>query len=406
MTSQLAFLHSARSHPPAKLHAITAATFLAFLAIGLALPVLPLHVYGGLHLGTLFVGLVAGSQFAASVVSRPWAGRHADIRGSKHAVVMGLSLSAMAGLLYLISLRFVALPAVSVAILLLGRALLGAGESFVITGAQAWGLALAGAENTGKVLAWLGTAMYAAFAIGAPAGTTLYASWGFGAIAIATTFVPLAALLLVSRLQPVAPIRRQRPGFAKVFAAVWLPGLGLALSSLGFGAITAFVGLLFQERGWMVWPAFTTFAVAFVLARLCLGHLADRRGGANVALICMLVEATGLAVVWLAPSSTMALIGSALTGFGYSLVYPGLGIEAVRRAPPHVRGLAMGTYTAFLDVALGLASPALGLIASSTGLASVFCISAAIVLCGAAVAMRLLSSPACGRDSQPTTVAP
>src|SRR5437870_5351043 len=48
--------------------------------------------------------------------------------------------------------------------------------------------------------------------------------------------------------------------------------------------------------------------------------------------------------------------GAALTGFGYSLVYPGFGVKAVRRVPPQSRGLAMGAYTVFLDVGLGSAS--------------------------------------------------
>jgi hypothetical protein len=44
--------------------------FIAFLVIGFALPVLPLHVHQGLGLSTFVVGLVTGSQFAASVLSR------------------------------------------------------------------------------------------------------------------------------------------------------------------------------------------------------------------------------------------------------------------------------------------------------------------------------------------------
>src|SRR5438445_13559574 len=190
--------------------------FLAFLIIGLAMPVLPLHVHQGLGLSTFIVGLVVGSQFAASLISRLWAGQHADSRGAKHAIVTGLIVSALAGLLYLISLRLVSEPAISVTILLLGRALLGAGESFIITGAQSGGLAAAGPQNTGKVLAWMGTAMYAAFALGAPAGAALYAGYGFAAIALATTLVPLAALLLVAWLQRVAPTAQVRPAFTKV----------------------------------------------------------------------------------------------------------------------------------------------------------------------------------------------
>ena len=102
-------------------------------------------------------------------------------------------------------------------------------------------------------------------------------------------------------------------------------------------------------------------------------------------------------LIWLAPRPGLALAGAVLTGFGYSLVYPGLGVEAVHRAPPESRGLAMGAYTAFLDLALGIASPVLGLVASGAGLDTVFLISAVSVLCAAAVAMRILGAPVVAR---------
>src|ERR1700744_1216108 len=104
---------------------IMGVVFVAFLVIGVAMPVLPLHVHDGLGFGTFMVGLVAGSQFAASLISRPWAGHYADRSGAKRGVVAGLLTAAASGLLYLLSLGFSDSPAVSVAILLLGRALLG-----------------------------------------------------------------------------------------------------------------------------------------------------------------------------------------------------------------------------------------------------------------------------------------
>ena len=79
----------------------------------------------------------------------------------------------------------------SVSILLLGRGLLGGAESFIITASVSWGLALVDSRSTGKVIAWVGSAMFAAFAIGAPAGSALYAAHGFAAIAIATAVAPL-----------------------------------------------------------------------------------------------------------------------------------------------------------------------------------------------------------------------
>ncbi len=367
-----------------------AAVFAAFVVIGLAMPVLPLYVHQGLGLGTVVVGLVAGAQFAASLISRFWSGHYADTRGAKRAVVAGLLIAAGAGLLYLLSLRFVGAPVISVAILLLGRALLGAAESFIVTGALSWGLALAGPQNTGKVMVWVGTAMYAAFAGGAPVGTALYASYGFAAIALATALVPLGTLLLIVPLHPVAPQLRARPALTRVVGAVWVPGLGLAFSSVGFGAITTFIALLFVDRGWgPVWLAFSAFATAFIVARVVFGHLPDRLGGANVALVSVLMEAAGQGLIWLASSSALALSGAALTGFGYSLVYPGFGVEAVRRAPPENRGLAMGAYTACLDLALGLANPALGLIAGRAGIDAVFLASTLVVLSAAAIALRL-----------------
>src|SRR4051812_33117484 len=169
-----------RERPPhagVQLAPILAVVFVGFLVTGLALPVLPLHVHQGLGFGTFVVGLITGSQFAASLIARLWSGHYADSLGPKRAVVAGLLMASGAGLLYLVSLRFAGLPAISVAILLLGRVLLGGPESFIITGTMSWGLALVDARNTGKVIAWVGTAIWAAFALGAPAGSTLYASY-------------------------------------------------------------------------------------------------------------------------------------------------------------------------------------------------------------------------------------
>src|SRR5918911_2949206 len=370
---------------------IIGVVLVAYLVIGLAMPVLPLHVHEGLRLSTFVVGLVAGSQFAAALLSRPWAGVYADSRGAKRAVVMGLVIAIASGLFYLLSLRFVGTPASSVTVLLLGRVLLGVAESFIITGALSWGLALAGPENTGKVMSWVGTALYPAYAVGAPAGTELYASHGFAAIALAATTIPLAALLFVTPLRASSqPTAARRPAFTKVVGAVWMPGLGVAISGVGFGAITTFIVLLFAQHGWgQAWLALTLLSLAFIVGRVFFGHLPDRVGGAKVALVCVLIEAAGQALIWLAPSSALALAGVTLTGFGYSLVYPGFGVEAIRRAPAESRGFAMGAYTAFLDLALGVANPALGLVASGFGVRTVFLVSALVVLCSAVVAGRM-----------------
>jgi MFS family permease len=370
---------------------LMAVVFVAFLVIGLAMPVLPLHVHDGLGLGTFVVGVVAGSQFASALLTRPWAGSFSDRRGAKRAVITGLVLGGVAGLLYLLSLS-PASSAAAGAILVLGRLLLGAAESVVITGSVSWAMALAGPTNTGRVIAWVGAAMFAAFAVGAPIGAALYAAQGFVAIGIATTLVPLATLLLVVPLRAVPPYGQERPSFLRVLGAVWQSGAASALSSIGFGAVTAFTTLMFSLRGWSNgWLPYTIFAGVFIVSRLLLGHLPDRIGGARVALACILIESVGLGLIWQSGAPAVALLGAALTGLGYSLVYPGFGVEAVRRVPAESRGLAMGAYTAFLDLALGVGGPLLGLVASGADLALVFLVSALAALCGVPIAMHMLS---------------
>lgn len=380
-----------------KLLPIALAVFVGFLTIGLPLPVLPLHLHDTLGMGTLAVGVVIGAQFAAALLSRAWAGTLADTKGSKRAVVAGFLIAACSGLAYLASLAFVATPTTSVWVLLLGRVLLGCAESLVVTGALSWGVGLVGPQNAGKVMAWVGISMYGAYAAGAPAGVAMYAQWGFAGIAVATVVIPLLALVMVAGVRPVAPTAMRRTPFYKVLGAVWVPGLGLALSSAGFGVITAFIALLFAAKDWgNASLAFTCFGLAFISARILFGHLPDKLGGARVALVCVVIEAVGQLLIWGADSAPIAYLGAALTGFGYSLAFPGFGVEAVRRAPPQSRGVAMGAYVAFLDISLGITGPAAGAIAAAWGVGAVYLVGSVAVALSLLVAVRLLVSASKG----------
>jgi MFS family permease len=78
--------------------------------------------------------------------------------------------------------------------------------------------------------------------------------------------------------------------------------------------------LLFAQHGWgQAWLAFTVLSIAFMAGRLIFRHLPDRIGGARFALVSVLIEAAGQALIWLAPWSTMALFGAAITGLGVRL---------------------------------------------------------------------------------------
>lgn len=369
---------------------LTLAVFVGFFMIGLPLPVLPLYVDGTLALGAMAVGVVAGLQFAAALLSRAGAGAMTDRRGAKRAVVGGFMLGSIAGLFYLLADDLSARPLAALAALLAGRAVMGCAESLIVTGVLSWGVSRVGPQNAGRVMAWVGVAIYAAYALGAPAGMRLYGASGFAGIAWVTVLIPLAALALVLPQRGVRVSGGARTPFYRVVGMVWLPGLGLALSSVGFGVITGFVSLLFAKRGWdgAAWM-FTAFGAGFILARVFFSGLPDRLGGARVAVVCVLVEAAGQALIWAGGTPVWAFSGALLTGAGYSLAFPAFGVEAVRRVPAASRGAAMGAYVAFLDVALGLGSPAAGWLAGLQGYAAVYVLGGACALAAMVVGMAL-----------------
>ena len=361
-----------------------------FMIIGAALPVLPLHVHDVLGFGPFVVGLVSGAQFVASLVSRLWAGRLADTRGSKFAVGLGLSAALIGGVFYILSILIMPHRLFAVGALLIGRTFLGGAESLIITGAMTWGLSLVPITQAGKVIAWVGMSMFAAMAIGAPLGSLVFEHWTFFGIAGATVVVSALSLLIIKPLAPVIPKSTRKTGMTSVLKAVLLPGIGFALSGITFGSETAFLTLFFAMNHWQHGAiAFSAFALALIVTRVVFGHFPDRFGGAKVSLYCLVIQATGLLLIANASSGTAAIVGAAVSGAGFSLVFPALGIEAVKRVSSENRGLAMGTYNAFLDLTLGFGSPALGFLASHTGLSAVFTTSAVTALLAMPIALIL-----------------
>lgn len=364
---------------------LTLTVLLGYFAMGMAMPVVPLHVHHTLGYSTVAVGVVMGSQFASSLFARMWAGHFADTRGARLAAMAGLVGACAVGCTYLLSLAFVDRSQVSVAILVTARLMTGVAESFIITSILSWGIARMGPQHAGKVIGWVGMFLFAAYAAGAPVGTAVHARFGFAGIAVATIVIPLLALAIVWSLPAIAPSAEKRLPFYKVLGAIKLPGLGLTLCSIGYAMITAFVALLFAQRGWGgAALAFTSMGAGFILARLPFGHLPDAIGGAKVALVTVLVGAAGQMLIWLASGPVWACLGAALTGAGYALAFQGFGVEAVQRTPPQSRGAAMGGYVAFQDLAMGLSAPLGGMLAAAAGLESVY-LAAAIGGVGAAV---------------------
>jgi len=367
---------------------LLAIAFIGFLTVGIPLPILPIQVHEALGFGTVTVGITIGLQSLATVATRQYAGRLCDSQGPRAAVLLGLPVGSLAGATYLVAALAPGGRIAGLAILLAGRVLLGISESLFLTGTLTWGIGRVGPQHTGRMMAWQGIAIYAALGLGAPMGIAGLHNLGFSGVAVIAMLLPLAALSIGFALPAVAPVPGRRSSFLGMLSEVWQAGLALALATTGFGAIASFLALYYSVRGWPgAGLGFAAFALGYIIVRLFFAGLPDRLGGIAVTVVSLLIEMLGQVILWLAGRAGWALTGAFLSGAGYSLIFPALGVEVMRRVSPQNRGLAVGAYIAFFDIGFALAGPVTGAIAAWFGYPAAFLAGA--LAAGAAIGLAL-----------------
>jgi MFS family permease len=370
--------------------ASVAFNFAAYLTIGLPLAVLPPFVHGPLGFSSVLAGFAVSAQYLATFLTRAPVGRMADMAGPKRMVILGLvgclACGAFTALGGLCSSHHI----LSLALLLTGRLCLGAGESGVATGCLSWAIGRVGAAHSNKVISWNGIATYGGISLGAPLGVMVESLGGFWAIGLAMMAVPVIALPFAARGPVTRLVKGPQLSLGSVFGRILPHGAALSLSSIGFGVIAAFITLDYASRRWShAALALTAFGIGFVLSRLLFISAIARQGGNRIAFYSFLAEALGLALLWGAGDPLTAMLGAGLAGFGFSLVFPALGVEVLARVPPANRGAALGAFTVFLDIALGVTGPIAGFLVGPFGYASIFFVGAIGSLSAAAIMIGL-----------------
>ncbi|HEY2333448.1 MAG TPA: MFS transporter [Solirubrobacterales bacterium] len=357
---------------------VFAVTFCGLVAVGAVLPVLPRFVHGPLDASNVAVGIVIGSYAITGLLLRPFAGRFADHRGRKPTVLIGSVLVALGGFMYLLPLGVPGLIA--------ARLVLGAGEGTVFTAGSAWIVDLAPVERRGRVIGLYGLAVWAGLSVGPLIGELLLHASGYTLVWIFAGAAPLLGALIASRLPDPfhATPHPEEERHALIEREAVRPGAALALGSIGYGTMAAFVVLHLEARGVGHGAAvFGAFATMVVLTRLLGGDLPDRVGPARVAIAAAVVEAIGLATIAVAHSLPVAVAGALAMGAAFSLLYPSLSLIVVSRVADTRRGAALGTFTAFFDAGVGFGAPLAGAAAALSSYEGAFLLAAAIALVSA-----------------------
>jgi MFS family permease len=357
---------------------VFASALFAFLAVGSVLPALPRFVHGPLHAGDVWVGVVTGAFAFTAVVGRPIAGRIADQRGRRAVVVGGCALVAVAGGLYFV-------PA-GVPGLIVARLVLGVGEGAVFTAGATWIVDLAPVARRGQAIGLFGLAVWGALSAGPLIGEGLFQVGGYSLVWTFATASPLIGVVLALRQPgggPASEVPERRP---LIPPEVLRPGLALALANVGYAALAGFIVLDLQHLGVGHGAGvFTAFAAAVVGTRLLLGRLPDRFGGRASAIAAGIAEAIGLTLIALATSLPLAIAGAVVMGIGFSTLFPSLALIVVNRSGEDRRGGALGLFTAFFDIGVGVGGPLIGAIAALAGYqagfwAAAVCAAAGVLL--------------------------
>ena len=368
-------------------------TFFGYFTIGLALAVLPVFIHQQLGYSAMVAGVVISLQYVTTFLFRGYAGNIVDKKGPKPAVLLGMIGFAISGILLVASYMLRSIPILSLGTLILTRLITGFGEGLIGASPVNWAILAVGDEHTGKAISFNGIASYGALAIGAPLGVILHNAYGIGSIGILIILVGIIGFFYAkSKIALKGNTKEPRKPFLQVLKTVAPYGMCLALGGLGFGTISTFITLYYASLNWTgAVLCLSVFSLLFILGRIIFGRSIELYGGMKTAIACLALESIGLFILWMANIPHLALIGAGITGLGFSLIFPALGVEAVKLVPASNKGAALGGYGLFIDLSLGLTGPLVGGVASHFGMLYIFPFSMTVVFIGFLLSVLIYS---------------
>lgn len=366
-------------------------TFVGYFIIGLSLSVLPIFISKSLGFSLIVAGLVISLQYVSTFFLRAYSGKIIDVKGPKPAVLFSMLSFSLTGIFLIIAYYFKSSPIVSLIFLIITRLLTGCAEGMIGASPINWAMMALGEKHTAKIISYNGIASYGALAIGASLGILIEQRFSLYGIGVLSIILGISGFLFAkTKTNTTNPHPQESQSFWKVLGKVAPFGFCLALGGLGFACISTFITLYYNYFHWNNGAlCLTVFGGLFVAGRLVFSNVINNYGGIKVAIACLFVETIGLLLISFAASSQMALIGAGVTGLGFSLIFPALGVVAIKSVSPASQGSALAGYGLFIDISLGVAGPLIGSVADGLGMKFIFPFSAAMVFIGLGLAYFL-----------------
>lgn len=340
-----------------------AANFSLFCGMQILTPTLPLYIVG-LGGSEPDVGLAMGAFVFTAVVVRLLGASAADEWGLKRVLLGSVAVFTTCGLLYPL------MPSVGAIIVL--RALHGAGWALAAPVASTVIAEEAPARRRGQALGVLGLTTNVSSATAPLLAFLLADTFGYAVMFVGAALISGLSLLAGSFLRlPAARTAPQRKGPRRLLPAyAALPALVLGLSTMTWGALTAFIPLhIVAARLGSPALFYTTVALVGIVTRPLVGSLVDRLGRSRVLLPALAAMGLSLAGITVASSPLGLAAASACFGLSWSAASTTLMVIFIDRSPPGERGAATAAYFFGFEVGLSIGPVLAGPLATWLGIA-------------------------------------
>jgi MFS family permease len=399
---------------PARMFTLMATAFVDMLGLLMIIPLLPFYVKTlggagidilGMHFG---IGIISGAIVAAftfaQLLSAPMWGRFSDRVGRRPTLLIALSASAIAYLIF----GF----AHSLFVLFLSRVVQGAGGGTVGV-IQAYVADSTAPENRARALGWLSATTNLGVALGPvlgsfaitlgkrdlmPGAGTLsmgHAAPGIMAAALCLLNIAFAARYLtesreLSEPLPTGEVRRtSRQAIWRIIShssepssrLIWIYAIAIGAFQGSFSVLALFLNARFEVTEQTIGYFFMYVGAISVFTRvLLLGRAVDWLGEANLSRLGLALLAIGVLGMPLSRNLWMLAMTVALIPLGTAFTFPCVTALLSRVISPRERGLYMGMQQTYGGVARIIAPLFFGWAFDSLGVSSPYFFSSAFIV--------------------------
>ncbi len=366
-------------------------TFVLYIGAYIRLPLVPLFA-SELGASTVQVGMInAGFMLAAALLSVPL-GLVSDRLGRRRLVLAGMVVSGLTSL-FLLAARN---PAQVGAIYLFS----GAGLACFSPAMMSYVGDVAPPRFLGRAYGWYTSALYLGMALGPGLGGAIGAAGFRNAFLVSGGVIAAAIVVGIPRMPAPPPVMRPAStdlvaDFRQILAnrsvlACWITTF---FATYAWGALFSFFPLYARDSGISVAHTgliFTSQAASNALARIPIGHLADRTGRRDLYVVLgTLAFALCIAAVGRVSSPGPLYLLFLLAGGSMAATFTAVGALLSESVDTRVRGLAMGGYNTCIYSGFAVSAATLGTVIHRLGYSAGF--AAAGGLCAvAALAFPLI----------------